>query len=366
MSLSIGIVGLPNVGKSTVFNALTKTQMARVASFPFSTVEPNRAVVPVPDKRLSRLQALIAVPEKIYTTIEFVDIAGLVTGANHGEGLGNQFLGHIRNADAILHVVRCFEDENVSHIALTLDPERDIGIIQTELGLADLQQLEKVIERLTRQIKGERKYQPQLETALALQAELDGGHPLNQYSGKQSDAFRSLNQELRLLSAKPMVFVANVGEADLESDSECVLVVERISRQSHSPFVKIGAAFEEQLAGLPEDERQEFLSLVGAKESALDQVIRIGYETLGLISFFTMNEKEVRAWTIPRGWTAVQAAGAIHTDFERGFIRAEVLPFAVFEEFGSVAAARSAGVLQVEGRDYIVSDGDILYFRFNV
>jgi GTP-binding protein YchF len=365
LGLNIGIVGLPNAGKSTIFNALTKTRSARVANFPFSTVEPNRAVVPIPDKRLDKLLSLAGVEKKINATIEFLDIAGLVEGASKGDGLGNRFLGQIRNTDALLHVVRCFDDPNVVRVGASHDPKSDIGVVILELALSDLQQLERVIEKLSRQVKGDKKLIPILETAQKMQAFLAGGSALSQFEEIQSEAFQALNREMRFLTAKAEIFAANVAEDELGEEGPCDEAVRRIALERGGYFVKIGGLFEEQLSEMSADEQEEFLGLAGVPESALDQVIRTGYVALGLISFFTMNENEVRAWTIPRGWTARQAAGVIHTDFERGFIRAEVVPFEVFDHFGNMAKAREAGAVRIEGRDYPVQDGEILYIRAN-
>lgn len=365
MSLSIGIVGLPNVGKSTLFNALTKAQNAEVASYPFCTIEPNRAVVPVPDERVEALHERIGVPDAIHATITFVDIAGLVEGASRGEGLGNQFLSNIRDVDLILHVVRCFQDPNVPHVTEAIDPRRDIQVINTELVLSDLELLDRKIERLQTQIKGDRrKYLPQLQLAQSLQETLDEGHPAAAASSTDHPAFQALNQEMRLLTAKPVIYAVNVAESDLEGGSNCEsLALEEIEPQGDG-VVRICARLEEALIDLEEDERREFLTMAGAQESGLDQIIRLSYTRLGLISFFTMNQNEVRAWTIHASQRAPQAAGKIHTDFQRGFIRAEVVPFEIFMEHGSFGAARAAGVVRVEGKDYVVQDGDILYIRF--
>ncbi|HJS28182.1 MAG TPA: redox-regulated ATPase YchF, partial [Anaerolineales bacterium] len=302
--MNIGIVGLPNAGKSTIFNALTRSRHARVANFPFSTVEPNRAIVPVPDPRLDRLHELLGVEEKIYATIEFLDIAGLVQGASQGEGLGNQFLGQIRNTDAILHVVRCFDDPNVARIGSEEGPEDDIEIVTLELILADLQQLERAVEKLSRQVKGDKKLIPVLELAQQMSSFLSGGSSLNNFEGRDSEAFQFLNKEMRFLTAKTVIFAANVDENRLNQDDPCTAAISRAAVERGGYFVKVGAFFEEELVDMPEVERQEFLALAGVRESALAQVIRTGYQALGLISFFTMNEREVRAWTIPRGWVA--------------------------------------------------------------
>ncbi|MDX1614631.1 MAG: redox-regulated ATPase YchF [Candidatus Promineifilaceae bacterium] len=366
MALTIGIVGLPNVGKSTLFNALTQTQQAAAENYPFCTIEPNRAVVPIPDERVDKLAELTGVERRIQATIEFVDIAGLVRGASRGEGLGNQFLGHIRNTDAIVHVVRCFDDENVVHISAKPQPRQDIEIVATELALADLQQLERKIERLTGQVKGDRKFVPILEMAQRLQDHLGRGLPAHAFPEQDHPAFQVLLQEMRFLTAKPVIYAANVDEEGLAEDNDYVAEVRAVAAEQGAQVVKICAELEADMAGLTNTERREFLTLAGASESGLEQIIHQGYRLLGLISYFTFNKQEVRAWTIPQGWTAPQAAGVIHTDFERGFIRAEVVHFDVFVQHGSWAALKAAGALRSEGKEYVVQDGDVILFRFNV
>lgn len=366
MALSIGIIGLPNVGKSTVFNALTKAQLAAAANYPFCTIEPNRAVVPVPDQRLDTLGELTGLTHLISATIEFVDIAGLVKGASQGEGLGNQFLGHIRDVAAIVHVVRCFDDDNVVHISEHPEPRTDIEIINTELILADLQQLERKIERLTSQVKGDKKAIPLMEMAHKLQDHLERGQMIDQYPDPEAEAFQTLNHEMRFLTGKPQIYIANVDEEGLAEDNAYVTETRAIAAEHGIEVIKICAQLEAEMTGLSDDERLEFLALAGAESGGLEQVIHTGYQILGLISFFTMNDEQVRAWTLREGQTAPQAAGVIHTDFERGFIRAEVAPFETFVRHGSWPAVKSAGELRVEGKEYVVQDGDIIYFRFNV
>jgi GTP-binding protein YchF len=366
MSLNIGIIGLPNVGKSTTFNALTRTQNAAVAPYPFCTIEPNRAVVPVPDERLDALAAKADRGSVIHTTIEFVDIAGLVHGASRGEGLGNQFLSQIRNVDAVLHVVRCFEDENVAHVSGQLDPVDDIETIRTELALADLEQLQGVIERLTSQVKGDAALRPRLEQAQSLRDHIDGGRPFSSFPGRTDPAFAAMDRELRFLSTKPVIYLVNVNEAGLTTANACADAVAAVAEGEGADIVKLCAALESDLVDLTEEERSEMLALVGLEESGLSRVIRKGYDLLNLISFFTMNEQEVRAWTVPKGTKAPRAAGRVHSDFERGFIRAEVIGWSDFLRLGSMAAARSAGELRSEGKDYIVQDGDLILFRFGV
>ncbi len=366
MSLSIGIVGLPNVGKSTTFNALTKEQNAEAANYPFCTIEPNKAIVAVPDGRVDQLVSLVKPARTIYATVEFVDIAGLVKGASQGEGLGNQFLGNIRETSAIVHVVRCFEDENVIHVSATPDPRDDIEVINIELILADLDQLDRKIERLTRQVKGDKKLQPLLDTAQNLSEHLGAGHPASTFPERDSETFASLNQEMRFITSKPVIFAANVGEDDLEDENAYVQAVREYADETGAEVVKLSAKLEEDMAGLTDEERAEFLHEAGAEESGLDQVIRKGFRALKLINFFTAGPKEVRAWTIPQASKAPQAAGAIHTDFERGFIRAEVIPFDAYVEYGTEVAAKNAGVMRTEGKEYVVQDGDVMHFRFNV
>lgn len=366
MSLSIGIVGLPNVGKSTTFNALSGAQNAQVANFPFTTIHPNRAVVPLPDPRLEKLQELVKVPNIIPATVEFVDIAGLVRGASRGEGLGNQFLDQIRNTNAIVHVVRCFDDPNVVHISEKPDPINDIEIVNIELALADLGQLERKIERLTSAVKGDKKLQPELDLAHVLQRHLQTGQPVSSFPHKESEAFHNLVQEMRFLTSKPVIYAANVDEAGFGEDNPYIQAVRQAAAQNGAEVVVLCARLEMEMLEMTPEERREFMELAGAECCGLEQVIRKGFEALNLISFFTKNENEVRAWNIPRGTTAPKAAGVIHTDFERGFIRAEVIPYDVFVKYGSDAAVKAAGLLRLEGKEYIVQDGDVIYFRFNV
>jgi GTP-binding protein YchF len=366
MSLSIGIVGLPNVGKSTTFNALTKAQNAEAANYPFCTIQPNKAIVPVPDARIDKLTAMVKPQRTLHATVEFVDIAGLVKGASQGEGLGNQFLGNIRETAAIVHVVRCFEDDNVVHVNAKPDPKDDIEVIETELLMADLQQLERKIERLQRQIKGDRKLQPIYDEALLLQAHLVKGEPLAFYKAKDADSYAALCEEMRFITQKRVIFAANVDEAGLLEDNAMVGIVREMAAARGSEVVKLCAKLEEEMAGLSDAERAEFLADAGVKESGLDQVIQKSFRALGLINYFTVGEKEVRAWTIEQGWTAPQAAGVIHSDFERGFIRAEVIAYDDYTRLGSETAVKAAGLMRVEGKEYIVKDGDIMHFRFNV
>lgn len=366
MPLQIGIIGLPNVGKSTLFNVLTQAQNAEVANYPFCTIEPNQAVVPVPDPRLEVIAELVGVKKIIRTTIEFVDIAGLVKGASQGEGLGNQFLGQIRNTDALLHVVRCFEDPNVVHVSQAPDPQEDIQVVELELILADLEQIVKKIDKLSRQLKGDKNLAPALEMARQVQAHLESGSPLITFPAKGSGDYAALNQELRFLTAKPVIFGANIGEEYLQTEHPALKTIERMARERNGEWVQISAQIESDLNTLSPEEKADYMALSGIEKSGLDLVIHKCYRILDLISFFTYNEGETRAWTIPKGSKAPRAAGVIHTDFERGFIKAEVVPFEIFQALGGTSRAREAGKLQIEGKEYTVQDGDVIFFKFNV
>ena len=365
MALRCGIVGLPNVGKSTLFNALSNAG-AESANYPFCTIEPNVGVVPVPDDRLDRLAELSKAPKATPTTIEFFDIAGLVEGASKGEGLGNQFLAHIREVDAIIHVVRCFEDENIAHVSGSIDPARDIEIIETELLLRDLESLDKRIDRTTKAAKsGDKKVREELAFYERLQAYLSDGKPARNFE-THTEAEAGWLRSLFLLSIKPVLYAANVAEADLPDGNAYVEVVRGIAAEEGARVVVVCADLEAQIAELDEDERQVFLEDMGLERSGLERLIRAAYDLLGLITFFTTGPKETRAWTIHEGTKAPQAAGEIHTDFERGFIRAETIKFEDFDRLGSEAAAREAGVMRAEGKEYVVHDGDVILFRFNV
>jgi len=366
MALSIGIVGLPNVGKSTLFNALTKNQSALAANYPFCTIEPNKAVVAVPDRRLDQLSDIVN-PQRVQNAIvEFTDIAGLVKGASKGEGLGNQFLSHIRETSAIVHVVRCFEDDAIVHVDGTVDPLRDIEVINTELVLADIQTLENRLARLEKQAKTDRKLQPLFETAKRLLDHLNTGAPAILFAERESEVFAELTKETRLISLKPVIYAANVDEAGLAHDNEHVRTVCAFAAEHNAEAVKICAKIEEEMAGLNDAERLEFLESLGQTEGGLDQIIHHGYHALGLISYFTAGVKEVRAWTIERGWKAPKAASVIHDDFERGFIRAEVMAFDDYIEGRGESGARTAGKLRTEGKEYVVNNGDVMHFLFNV
>jgi len=368
MALRVGIVGLPNVGKSTLFNALSESGAAEAANYPFCTIEPNVGVVPVPDDRLDRLAALADSRKAVPAVIEFVDIAGLVAGASKGEGLGNQFLAHIREVDAIVHVVRCFEDENVTHVAGGVDPARDIEIIETELLLKDLETAEKRLERAGKLAKtGAKEGKTELAFAERLRDHLGDGRPARAFAAATEEEARML-REAFLLTAKPVLYAANVGEGDLPEgdDNPHVATVRRIAGVDGAGVVVVSAEFEAQLVELPAEERQEFLAAAGVAEPGLHRLIRAAFQLLGLITYFTAGPKESRAWTIRRGTKAPQAAAVIHTDFEKGFIRAETIKYADYDRLGSEASAREAGAMRSEGKEYTVEDGDVMLFRFNV
>ena len=367
MGLSVGIVGLPNVGKSTTFNALTKAQNAQAQNYPFCTIEPNKAIVPVPDTRLNEL-AKIVNPERImHSTIEFVDIAGLVKGASKGEGLGNKFLSNIREAEIILHIVRCFEDGNITHVEGSIDPLRDIEIIETELVLADIEQLTRKIERLSKEAKANAKGAKEaLNLATELLAHLNSGKPASNFAEFDSEVFTALNKELRLLSAKEVIYGANVDESGIAEDNEYVQDVRKYANERNAEVIKLCAKIEEELIGLSDDEALEMLESLGASESGLDKIIRRSFAKLNLISYFTAGVMEVRAWTITKGWKAPKAASVIHNDFERGFIRAEVISYDDFISCGGETKAKEAGKMRLEGKEYVVCDGDVMHFRFNV
>jgi len=364
MGFNCGIVGLPNVGKSTIFNAITSAG-AESANYPFCTIDPNVGIVQVPDPRIDQL-AVIVNPQKCqFTTIEFVDIAGLVKGASAGEGLGNQFLGHIRSVDAVVHVVRCFDDDNVVHVAGKVSPADDIEIINTELALSDLDSLEKKLlrsEKLAR--SGDKKAKEELALYERIKGLLEQGKKVRDCAENEDE--RLWMRDLHLLTAKPVLFVANVSEDDLEGKHPFVAQVREIAAAEGSGVVVICGKIEAEIAELDGDEKLAFLQEMGLPESGLDRLIRAGYELLGLITYFTAGVKEVRAWTITRGTKAPQAAGVIHTDFEKGFIRAEVIGFDDYIACHGESGAKEKGLMRLEGKEYVVKDGDVMHSRFNV
>ena len=367
MALSIGIVGLPNVGKSTLFNALTKAQNAQAANYPFCTIEPNKATVAVPDKRLNVLAELVNPQKIVNATVDFIDIAGLVKGASKGEGLGNQFLANIRECAAVLHVVRCFEDENVTHVDGSVNPARDVETIETELIIADIQTVSKKIERLAKQVKADKEAGKSLEECNRLMEFLNNGNKASQFElPEHNEHFKQIWHDLSLLTAKKMIYCANVDEKGLEEESAHVKALKELAQKQGNEVVVVCTNLEAELQGLSDEEQAEMLSSYGISESSLVNVIRTGYHTLGLCSYFTAGPQEVKAWTFQQGWKAPQCAGVIHTDFEKGFIRAEVISYADYIRLKSEAACRSAGVLRVEGKEYIVQDGDVMHFLFNV
>lgn len=366
MTLSIGIVGLPNVGKSTLFNALTKAQNAQSANYPFCTIEPNKATVGVPDGRMDKLVSLAKPQKTIFASVDFIDIAGLVRGASTGEGLGNQFLANIRECAAIVHVVRCFEDENITHVDGNVDPLRDVETIETELLLADIQSVEKRLERLQKLAKFDKDAKAVSEHVKALLEHLNAGKTAISFAQPEGEAFETTWREMGLLTAKKTIYCANVDEEAALNGNAHVEKVQALAAERNGGFALICAKIEEELQGLAPEEQTEMLQSFGIDESGLERIIRSGYHTLGLCSYFTVGPKEVRAWTFHTGWKAPQCAGVIHTDFERGFIRAEVIAYADYISHGTESACRTAGVMRTEGKEYIMQDGDVVHFLFNV
>ncbi|MEK0179974.1 MAG: redox-regulated ATPase YchF [Oscillatoriales cyanobacterium] len=362
--LTAGIVGLPNVGKSTLFNALVANAKATAANFPFCTIEPNTGVVAVPDERLKVLSDICNSAQTVPTRMEFVDIAGLVKGASQGEGLGNQFLSHIRAVDAIAHVVRCFDNDDIIHVAGSVDPLRDIDIINLELILADLAQIERRLDRTRKLARNNKEAQAEVDILEKLVAVLNAGKPARQYSFTQEEA--ELVKGLELLTNKPIIYAANVSEDDLGTGNSYVEQVREIAAQENAKVVIVSAQVESELVELSEEERTDFLESLGVKEGGLKSLIRATYELLGLRTYFTSGPKETRAWTIIAGMLAPQAAGVIHSDFERGFIRAETVAYQDLVTTGGMNAAKEKGLVRSEGKEYVVQEGDVLLFRFNV
>ena len=366
--MKLGIVGLPNVGKSTLFNSLTKAGAAEAANYPFCTIEPNVGIVPVPDKRLDVLAEMHHSAKVVHATIEFVDIAGLVKGASKGEGLGNQFLANIREVDAIVHVVRCFDDTNIVHVDGSVDPVRDIETINLELLFSDMEILERRYAKLVKSVKNDKTLVKETELVEKLKKHMEDGNLAKTYEPEDDDE-KELLESFNLLTYKPTIYAANVAEDDIADDgannAHVQAVREYASKQNSEVFV-ICAQIEEEISELDEDERKMFLEDLGLTESGLEKLVRASYHLLGLMSFLTAGEDETRAWTIKIGTKAPQAAGKIHTDFERGFIKAEVVNYQDLLDCGSYAGAREKGLVRMEGKDYVVQDGDVILFRFNV
>ena len=364
--MKLGIVGLPNVGKSTLFNAITKAG-AESANYPFCTIEPNVGVVDVPDHRIDRLAEMYNPKKVTRAYIEFVDIAGLVKGASKGEGLGNKFLSHIREVDAIVHVVRCFEDENITHVEGSIDPIRDIETINLELIFSDVEMVERRIDRTKKAMKGNKALAAELELLERLKAHLEEGNPARSLEYTEEELL--VMKEIALISMKPVIYAANVAEGDMASDLENNAFVNRViefAAGENSEVMVVSARIEEEISELEGEEKEMFLEELGMNESGLDRLIKASYKLLGLISYLTAGEPEVRAWTITNGTKAPQAAGKIHTDFERGFIRAEVVAYDDLMECGTMTAAKEKGLVRSEGKEYVMKDGDIVLFRFNV
>lgn len=367
MNLRVGIVGLPNVGKSTLFNALTSAQNAEAANYPFCTIDPNVGTVIVPDDRVTKLVEMYNPKKVVPATIEFVDIAGLVKGASKGEGLGNQFLSHIREVEAIIHIVRCFDDDNIVHVEGKIDPKSDIEIIETELILKDLDTIDKRLERTEKSLKtGDKKIKLEVETLKSLKEHLANSRLAKYYTTNLDEEKKLIIRDLHLLTDKPFLYVANVDDKNLNGNKYSE-TVKSVAEKENAQFLILSVQIESEISQLDtKEEKTEFLKEMGLNLSGLDRLINKGYELLNLITFFTAGEKEVHAWTIPKGYKAPQAAGEIHTDFEKGYIRSEIMKYKDLIELKSEAAVKEKGLLKIEGKEYVVEDGDVVYFRFNV